>query len=157
MELIQPGKYKAKPSDWMFTKVGKNATPAIQVAMQVKENDTKTVELVWSGFLTEKAKKNTLESLVNMGFRGTDLARITEGAMGRALDSDHEVSVTVEHEISDKGNTFARIRFINRLSQFQSMLPPSEQKSELELLNLAGDLLEIQQRFGIKPEDDLPI
>lgn len=152
--MLAEGKYKAKPSDWMVTNVGKNSTPAIQVAMQIQSGE-ELVEMVWTGFFTEKARLRTVEALKLMGLTAKNQANLAKGTIGASLDVNKEVMVTIEHEMSDKGKVFPRIKWINAISSFSGMNPETAMKGQmiLDQLGLAADLIEL----GASGESDLPV
>lgn len=152
--MLAEGKYNAKPSDWMVTKVGKNETPAIQVAMQV-EHGEETVEMVWTGFFTDKARARTVEALKLMGLTAKNQGNLAKGTIGAALDVNKAVQVVIEHETNEKGKVFPRIRWINAIHSFSGMDPSAAMKGQaiLNSLGLAADLIEM----GATGENDLPV
>lgn len=155
--MISEGRYKAKPSDWKITKIGKNETPCIQVAMQVQvENET--VELVWTGFFTDKARTRAVEALKLMGLTKENQVNLAKGTIGKSLDVTKEVIVVVDHEVLN-GKTYPRIKWINPVSNFSKMSPPSvsEGQAILDSLGLAADLIEMDQKHGLTSESDLPV
>lgn len=142
MELVKPGYYDAVPVDYKYVEIGKNASPAIEVYFEVEGQKVR-----WTGFLTEKTKKRTIESLIYMGFKGKDLSGFAYGTDSKMLDGLSPVSITVAHE-DHNGKTYAKVRWINPVKSFNKIDPAGA--SKLKALNLEADILEAKQALGVE-------
>lgn len=105
--MIQPGNYIAralKPAT--LEKSPKQGTPCVRVTFQLSDGGA---AIDWVGWLTEKTKDRTVESLEYMGFDGTDLSTVTK----------NEVQLVIEPEEyeNDKGEkkTAMRVKWVNRI------------------------------------------
>lgn len=156
MEIVN-GYYNARPTAWWFELVGSAETPCIKVKFTLSKGG----ELTWTGFLTEKTKTRTLEALVYMGFNSSDLTDFEEDTKPGVLDSNKEVSITVENETIQNGRVYPRVRWVNPIKAKTQLAHPT--KGRIAALDLKADLMEIQQKLGVKPvkvsapviEDDL--
>src|SRR5829696_7820037 len=95
---LEAGIYEGRPIDWSVREIGQKNTPAVEILFQVKQGETKNY-VKFTGYLTEKALTKTAEQLSHCGFSDPDLSRFSEGKLGKALDTEKTVSLTVETEM----------------------------------------------------------
>lgn len=129
---ITVGNKTAKAKAIRFIKSPEKGTPGFEVAFDFIEPSTGGVEtLLWVGWLSEKAKDFTVETLVNvLGFNGN----VSMGADGvlndpEVLDFKREVSLVVELEEYEKDGGVKgyspRIKWVNSIggSQYVGVEP----------------------------------
>lgn len=101
MALLKPGSYKAIPNEWGINKSPEKGTESIFVELLINGLDTDGKEVLeartWYGYLTEKAKDRTIETIYKLGFNG-DFEGLASGRDSKALSNVTEVMVTIAHE-----------------------------------------------------------
>jgi hypothetical protein len=107
--LLPEGTYRAQPASWWWDE-STNGNYYLHLVFPV-DHEGHSHEVNARLFFTDAAADRAIESLRYLGWTDDDLSRITENAgFTPAL-----VSIVVEHETNDKGHTFARVKWINRL------------------------------------------
>jgi hypothetical protein len=82
-----------------------------------KEKGTKYIRvsfsqgITWTGWLTDKTTEKTMKTLEDLGFKGRNLAMLTEE---NALDMENEFLVTIESSREYEGNTYYDARWVNK-------------------------------------------
>lgn len=127
---IAPGNYIAraiKPAT--LEKSPEKGTPCVRVTFQLADGGG---VIDWKGWLTEKTRDRTVESLEYMGFDGTDLTTVTK----------NDVQLVIEHETykNDKGEekVAPRVQWVNRLggSAMSALDAAEEQRIRQDLRGL---------------------
>jgi hypothetical protein len=133
--ICTPGAYKAKavgPVD--FQKSSQKETPAAVVQMRIEDGPHKGTTLSWSGWLSDKAKPRTIESLVLMGFDGEDPNSVTKKEVIAVLDNE---AYEYKNDAGEtKSGSRARINFINDPERSVGFTP----LSDAERAVIAGDI-----------------
>lgn len=104
---IKDGRYKAKARQAVLAKAG-TGTPEVAVEFILADPSLEGQGITWHGFLTDKTFDRTVESLRHCGWKGDDLS-ILEG-----VDAN-EVELVIENEANDEGDSYPRVRWVNRL------------------------------------------
>lgn len=107
--LIPEGTYRAQPAAWWWDESA-NGNYFLHLVFPV-EHEGHAYEVNGRLFFTDAAADRAIESLRYLGWTGDDLSKITENE-GFVPAT---VSIVVEHETSDKGHTFAKVKWINRV------------------------------------------
>lgn len=135
---MKAGNYQAK-----VTNYGVTTTKAGAPMLFITFSTTTTGEPVkWLGYLSDKAKKNTLKTIFSMGFSGLELSDLAAGPSAGVLDTTKTYEIEVEVE-NFAGKEMARVRWINS--------PKGLDKSSAAALlaGFAADVLEVKQEMGI--------
>lgn len=102
----------------------------------------------WTGYLSEKAKPYTIKNLVTLGFAGNDLKELNYPG---AIDSKHQVSITMENETwkNDSGEEVVtcKVRWINKMPQ---KLSDKEAATVLDGMNLKALFAEERKDQGVE-------
>lgn len=159
-EIVKEGTYKAKAKDWSCEYVGANNTPAVKVKFQFTE-DGFTRVLTWTGWLKTKAgtsNKGTLKTLIKCGFRDLTWENFRKGAEGRALDTDKEMEIVVEHAQGKDGKPFATIKWVNLPGEQHAGGAMKSADDLSGFLDIAGDMIALKDEMKVTDavEDDLP-
>ena len=104
--MIEAGRYKAKGVLGALGETSKGA-PQVAVLVEITEGEHAGTQLTWHGYFTQLTEEKTLEQLRVLGWSTDDLDDL------KGIDAN-EVSIVVEHETDDKGETRAKVRWINR-------------------------------------------
>lgn len=104
--MIEAGRYKAKGVLGALGETSKGA-PQVAVLVEITEGEHAGTQLTWHGYFTQLTEDKTLEQLRVLGWSTDDLDDL------KGIDAN-EVSIVVEHETDDKGETRAKVRWINR-------------------------------------------
>lgn len=106
--MISEGKYKAKVMDATLEET-RNGNLMVRVMFQTESEET----CDWVGSLsTDKSQDFVLEQLARLGWKGKsveELANLT----GMDLDCEKSLEVVIEHTTTDRGSTFANVKYIN--------------------------------------------
>jgi hypothetical protein len=157
---IKAGNYTAK-----IIAYGTKKTLAGEGAIVIQfgfECEGEATSLSWQGSTknTGTGKKTALqitcETLETCGFDwgsatvAKNFAALEQGASSGMLDTDQEVSVKVEHEVGTDGNSYPRIRWVNKLGggAFKNMMAKGE--SAQVFAGITGDLLAFAASRGPK-------
>src|SRR5690606_25930509 len=133
MKKLVPGKYEAKPKQWGLGTTSKG-NPQVIVLFGIDDQDGDHHEMTWFGTLKEgRGQEITLDSLLFMGFKGNDLTTLADGVEGGALDMDTPVSITIAEETNEKGQTFMKVQWVNRVggAAFKDALSKKEAQVKL--------------------------
>jgi hypothetical protein len=104
--MIEAGRYPARGVEGGLGVTSKGA-PQVAVLVRITEGPNVGAELTWYGHFTEKTEEKTLDQLRVLGWSTDDLNDLS------GIDAN-DVSIVVEHETNDRGETHAKIRWINR-------------------------------------------
>lgn len=151
----KPGKYKAKPIDWMATKT-KAGLPQVAVLFEYKQPGEmpgapeESRQLTWYGSFKGGALERTIENLELLGLKQPPYPAMESGREGGALDIETEVEIVVEHRIDQNGVRKAGVSWVNRLggAGLESKLTPGEGQAVFAEANQA--FLAHLQSKGIK-------
>jgi hypothetical protein len=113
---LNPGKYPARATAIQFGSSSKG-TAQVAVTYEVTDGPGAGHSITWIGFFTENTTERTIESLVNSGWKGTDLTEL-DGLEGEKVFAalGNEVSLTIENETYE-GKTRPRVRWVNKAAQ----------------------------------------
>lgn len=107
--MINAGSFKARATGPLV--VGESSvkkTPCVTVTLRLEDGPDAGSLIEWVGWLGEKSKARTAESLALMGFDGTDPSTVTRQEVVAVID--HETNVS---ETTGKSFTEARVKWIN--------------------------------------------
>jgi len=142
MSQIQQGTYIAKAiKPAALEKSPEKGTPCVRVTFKLADGGA-TID--WVGWLTEKTRDRTVESLEYMGFDGTDLETVTK--------NDVQIVIEPEEYENDKGEkkTTMRVKWVNSLGgRGMSALDAAEEQRIRQ--DLRGLLLGRQSNTTSKP------
>ena len=110
--MIAPGTVKARASTMRFTNSSEKGTPGVEVVFNILEGPDKGTNVVWRGWMTEKTRVRTAESLEACGFDGENDATVTK----------NEVYIVIEHE-EYEGKTRPRVAWVNDMSRGPGSTP----------------------------------
>jgi len=109
--MIGPGKYIAKALGGQFDETSTKKTEFVKVCFKTVE----TGEIVyWTGWLTEKARERTYESLTHLGFNAD--VKLLHGEIfdeTHLSDKEVEIEVVVEPGYKDPSKEYASVRWVN--------------------------------------------
>jgi hypothetical protein len=155
----KPGKYKAKPVDWMATKT-QAGLPQVTVLFEYEQDGDmpgkkETRQLSWYGSFKGGALERTIESLEMLGLRQPPYPAMESGREGGALDVNAEVEIVVEHRIHN-GVRRAGVAWVNRVGgrAMESKLEAGEGQQVFAEANQA--FLAYMQQKGIQPKAAAP-
>lgn len=132
----------------------------MQVMIKFSCEDGKT--RTWYGTLKEgRGREITLDTLIRCGFKGDDIAILSEGHMSGALDHNIELDLVIENEVGQDGKTYERINWVNLPggSGFKNAMKKEEAVTVLKGMNLKADLAArraMQPTRKAAPESDVP-
>lgn len=110
--ICTPGSYKARAiAPVTIQKSSNKETPGATVSLRLEEGPHKGAIIEWTGWLSEKAKPRTIESLVLMGFDGDDPASVQKNEIVAVLDNETREYTNDAGE--KKTVTEARVQWIN--------------------------------------------
>lgn len=150
------GTYKGKIKDYGYTKSPKTGTVSVMVQFDIYEGDD-LFQLVWNGYLSEKAKEKTIKTLVEvLGFKGTNGEEIANGIGSGVLNEDQEYDLVIENE-EYKGKFYPKIKWINLQGQSGGKIGKLSKAEVIQSgINITGDLLAMKQSMPKKaPDDDI--
>lgn len=104
--MLEQGTYRAKAKE---AALGRTSKGTEQVAVRFELLDHTGESITWFGFFTDKTLENTVKSLRACGWTGDDLSDL-------AGITANEVNLVVEHETDDRGQTRAKVRWVNGTS-----------------------------------------
>lgn len=114
MSRIEPGTYRARCTGPDDVQWGYSANGNLQIGLVfvLLDEPYANRKMSWRGsFANEKSTEFTLQALENCGWKGEDPITSLDG-----VDSE-EVELVVEDEFNEQnGQTFARVRWVNRPS-----------------------------------------
>jgi hypothetical protein len=152
----KPGKYKAKPIDWMVTKT-KAGLPQVSVLFAYEQpgempGSKEAREITWYGSFKGGALERTLESLEMLGLRQAPYPAMETGREGTALDINAEVEIVVEHRADLQGVRRAGVAWVNQIGGrgLQSKLEGTEGQQVFAEVNQA--YLNYLKSKGIEPK-----
>lgn len=91
-----------------------NGTEQVGVQFVLLEGPDEGKNITWYGFFTEKTVDRTIESLRLCGWQGDDLSDLT------GIDAN-DVYLVIAHEENQKGETIARVQWVNGQPQGLAM------------------------------------
>lgn len=108
--MIEAGKYYARA---VGAAVGKANTGTDQIAVQFEITSAGEFtghSITWYGYFTDAAFNRTIESLRTAGWKGTDLADLSDFGP----DNQTVCEIVIEHEPDQNGKLRARVKWVNR-------------------------------------------
>lgn len=106
MALIEAGTYRARATEGAL---GETQTGKEQVAVRFSLLDFEPQTITWYGYFTEKTTESTFRALRTAGWRGQDLADLSD----LSREDAPEVHLVVEHETDQQGTPRAKVRWVN--------------------------------------------
>ena len=125
--MIAPGTVKARASTMRFTNSSEKGTPCVEVVFNILEGPDKGTNVVWRGWMTEKTRVRTAESLDACGFDGENDATVTK----------NEVYIVIEHE-EYEGKMRPRVWWVNDMSRGPGSTPMDPAKAADVKADLRG-------------------
>lgn len=157
---LSPGTYKAKVHSYAIRpiKTGENKGKPAATIKFITADEGEFV--YWQGTFAERAKSFTFDALYHCGLKSPNkIADLALGSDGGALDTEVAVEITVVNEINDKGETYAKVAWVNPEGGmgFQNVMQRDEFAGYVTSMGLTGAFLEIAQKYNIisggrKPE-----
>lgn len=143
--MIAEGYWKARAVSGGFSKSPEKGVPCVVVELKLLDGPDAGQVINWIGWLSEKTRNRTAESLAHMGFDGENWATV----------KNKEIIAVVRHEVVEtkKGEhkTVARVAFINdpnrSTAKFESIAPDQAMTDSLKAL-----VIDAKQRAG-QPAD----
>lgn len=153
--MINPGKYTGRVKDYALG-VTQKGDPKVMIIFTFKDEHGSQQELTWTGFLSEKAKNITIDTLLNCGMKGEDIGALVAGVECGVLDTSIDVTLVIENE-EYQGKTFPRIKWVNRPggAAFKDKLTSADVK-KMPGLNLKADVLARRKETGLNEDEKLP-
>lgn len=90
-----------------FGESKEKGTPFAAVLAKVIRGPFAKHTITWQGYFSGGATEHTIKALRNFGFTGDQLDKFP------AQRPENEVEIVVEHETNDKGQTFAKVAWVN--------------------------------------------
>lgn len=141
--MLAEGTHKAKAAAMQLTKSTQKGTPGLNVQFEVT-TPTGVEKVYWTGWLTEKTKDRTYESMAICGLNPET----------NTFDGT-EVEIVVEHEVYEKDGIpkkIAKVKWVNKVGGFGEA-PTEEVKSAFKDIDLKKEIMIARQRLGIKAKD----
>jgi hypothetical protein len=124
MAMLSEGTYSARAQSMTPIRSSEKGTEGIAVVFMIlDEGPFKNKLIEWTGWLSEKTRERTAESLVLCGFDGENEDTIKKNV----------VSLEVEHEVNpENGKTYAKVAWVNDPNRARSIHKPLDgaEKSE---------------------------
>lgn len=174
--MTNPGKYTAKAVAIRFVKPKDNL--GVEIRFEFKNQDGGLAQLSWVGWLSERAMKNTMRTLVNvLGYNGDDeTVNVPESdpSFGMiknqdCIDRKKEVQLVIENETNPENEkVYPRIKWVNELGGGQfAGASPEVVKNDLNALGFKAAFLAQkagkpsastveQASFAMPNEQDVP-
>jgi hypothetical protein len=105
--MITEGKHPARALGYEFGITPNTGTRYIRISFEVTSGEHAGQSVTWNGWLTEKTLERTLDSLECTGWDGASISNPV--GIGSA-----DCVIDVEHEESNDGKRFARVKWVNR-------------------------------------------
>jgi len=122
---VRKGQFNAYISGYGVGKSKDKGTPSVNVAFHV-DVDGNQENITWFGYLTDKSKARTFETLYKLGWNG-DLDGLAEGSSSKCFREGVEFNVTIDSE-SYNGDEKFKVKWINLIGEVHGV--PSCEKSE---------------------------
>ena len=148
-----PGRYIGKIIDYGMGETQKG-DPQVLVMFEFKDDEEVNQRMCWFGTLKEgKGRQITIDTLLNCGFKGTELSVLADGVGNGALDTEKELQLTVNENVYN-GKKSLRIDFVNLPggSAFREKMSKEQvvQKFTGMKLDLRADIMQRRQELGVK-------
>ena len=144
MALLDAGTYRARAVEGALgeTKTGKEQ---VVVRFQLIGEGLAVTHLSWFGYFTEKTTESTFRALRTAGWRGQDLADLSDLSRSDAP----EVDLVVEHEAGQDGVVRARIRWVNSAGGVGLGTQLAPDKAKAFAARMRGKLAAYDQAAGV--------
>lgn len=139
--MIAEGRYRARAVEGALGKA-KTGTEQIEVRYQFLDSPQ---SLTWRGFFTDATEERTMQALKISGWDWVTLT-FPEDAP--------EVSVVVEHEEGQDGNTYAKIRWVNEPRVLKPKQPLNTDEVEALRNRLFGGVPSAAVEFDPNSRED---
>lgn len=101
-----------------FGESKEKGTPYAAVLTKVLRGPFAKQTITWQGYFSGGATEHTIKALRNFGFTGDQLDKLP------AQRPENEVEIVVEHETNDKGQTFAKVAWVNSPNRGMKIAAP---------------------------------
>jgi hypothetical protein len=142
MTILAAGTYRAKS---IGAALGATKTGKEQVAVKFVLTAEGNPHLTWYGYFTDKTTDSTWRALRTAGWKGTDLADLSD------LNDGAEVDVVVEHELDQNGVERARIRWVNDTGGMGLSATLDPAKAKVFAAKMRGKLAAYDRGAGSTP------
>lgn len=103
-KLKKDDKTKSKIASWELGKTKGKGTRFVRVKFFGK--------IEWTGWLTAKTEENTMGTLADMGFKGSNLSMLAQDG---ALDTEPQYEITIDSSRQYEGKTYYSARWVNKI------------------------------------------
>jgi hypothetical protein len=104
--MLEPGTYRAVALEGALAMTG---TGKVQVAVLFQLLDVPEKKMTWYGYFTDETKDRTFRALRNAGWKGTDLADLSD----LSRDDTPEVALVIKHEPDQNDELRERVAWVN--------------------------------------------
>lgn len=136
MAILEEGRYRARAVQAKIGRSEQQGIPFVEVMFEVLRGKGVGQRVRWRGYLNEKSRERTIESL--------RLAGWSEPAFGswKGMGTT-EVEIDVQHDTDENDSTkrFARVAFVNRVPKLQLKNEITDAGELAALTAAMGDLL----------------
>lgn len=109
----------AESHEWGFASTG---TEQVGMRVEILDGELAGNHVTWYGYFTDATEERTLDALKVAGWDGSDIINLP------GLGST-EFELVLEEEIDDRGNTYLRPTFINRIGVAMKSKMDAQQKA----------------------------
>lgn len=155
--MLTAGKFPAKLKTYGLEE-SRAGHPMVVAIFILKDEHGQDHNLTWRGSLKPgRASELTIDQLLILGLKGDDLTGLAQGAESGLLNTEKEVSVSVEIE-DYKGRLLPKIAWINRVSGegFKAQMSKDEAVKKFAGLNLKTIVAQRRTEIGNKKDDEIP-
>lgn len=124
--MLPEGTYVAYAKGATLSESQNKKTPQVVVDFEIGAAEQAGQRVQWVGFLTDKTTERTIESLRYAGWRGADLADLSD----LSREDVPAVELVIAHE-EYEGKTYARVQWVNRVGGRVGAALPAEQAKAL--------------------------
>jgi hypothetical protein len=144
-----PGKYPAKIIDFGIWK-GKSGNPSAAVMFEYTTQAGEVKQITWFGSFNGGAREITVETLLRMGFTGTNGAELNKGNGSGVLNQAENAFEIVLENDTYNGKTTCKVRYVNLPGGggFREKMADGEANVLMGGLNLAGDFAAARAQAG---------
>lgn len=120
---LPEGKFAAVARGAVLSESSKSKTPQVVVTFEITTAEYAGTTIDWFGFLTDKTTERTIESLRYAGWKGSDLADLSD--LGKT--DTPVVEIVIEHE-EYEGKSRPKVQWVNRVGRGGKALPAADAK-----------------------------
>lgn len=146
--MIPAGKYRARGINAALGKTSKG-NPQVGVEFNLLD-DEEGRTITWYGYFTDKTKESTFKALRTCGWEGDDLSNLN----GIGIN---EVHLVIEHDTNDKGERYARVRWVNSTGGLAMKDTLGTEDAKAFAARMRGDIAAFNKsNGGPKPQPRAP-